>query len=126
MEEPTVKDIGLTGSISVTQAGSTISGAAQNIGPEASANLAARFIATHDLPWVATVTSGNSWLTLLTSSTGTTDGNSQAINYKSTLNLSSSERTGKITVSVGNGAGDEHPGPVTNITVTQSTTLIQH
>lgn len=112
--------IGLTGSISVTQAGSTISGAAQNIGPEASANLAARFIATHDLPWVATVTSGNSWLTLLTSSTGTTDGNSQAINYKSTLNLSSSERTGKITVSVGNGAGDEHPGPVTNITVTQS------
>lgn len=112
--------VDLTGSISVTQAGSTVSGIAQNIGPEASANLAARFMATHDLPWVATVTSGTDWLSLLTSSTGTTDGSSQSINYKSALNLSSSKRIGKITVSVGNGTGDAHPGPVANITVTQA------
>lgn len=112
--------VGLTGSISVTQAGSTVSGAALNIGPEASANLAARFMATHDLPWVASVTSGTDWLSLFTSSTGTTDGSSQTINYKSSLNLSSSKRIGKITVSVGNGTGDAHPGPVANITVTQA------
>lgn len=114
---------GLTGSISVTQAGSTVSGAAQNIGPEASANLAAKFIATHSLPWVAKVTSGTDWLTLSSTTNGTTSGSDQSISYKTTLNPSSSARTGKITVQVGNGTNDTHPGPSTDITVTQKASV---
>lgn len=113
--------IDLTGSISVTQAGATISvtDPSSNPGPEASSKLSDSFVATCDLPWVATVTNGTEWLSLLSPQNGTTGAGSQTLNYATSLNLNASERKGAITIRVGNEAGDSHPGPSANITVTQ-------
>lgn len=112
---------GLTESISVTQAGATISviDPTPNPGPEASSKLSDSFVATCDLPWVATVTNGTEWLSLLSPQNGTTGAGSQTLNYATSLNLNASERKGAITIRVGNEAGDSHPGPSANITVTQ-------
>ncbi|MCS2893870.1 BACON domain-containing protein [Parabacteroides faecis] len=112
----------LTKSISVTQAGATISvtDPTPKPGPEAAEKLSDSFIATHDLPWVAIVTSGTDWLSLLTPENGTTGTGSQTIDYKTTLNLNASERRGTIKVQVGNETGDSHPGPSEVITVIQA------
>ncbi|WFE84342.1 BACON domain-containing protein [Parabacteroides chongii] len=111
----------LTGSISVTQAGATVTSSKKSysISPEKADNLSVDFTATSDLPWVASVTTGDDWLTL-TSKSGTTTGTSQSVGYKASLNLSSSTRSGKIGVRVGNEAGDIHPGPLADITVEQA------
>lgn len=112
---------GLTGSISVTQAKATVSvtDRSPNIGPEAAEKLSDSFVATHDLPWVATVTSGADWLSLLPPQSGTTGTGSQTIDYKTSLNLTASDRKGNIAIHVGNEANDSHPGPSENITVIQ-------
>ena len=119
-------ETGLTGSISVTQAGASINvtDLAPKLGPEAAEQLSNSFVATRSLPWVATVTSGNDWLTLLSTPNGTTTGSDQSISYKTALNLNASDRKGNITVSVGNGAGDAHPGPSANITVIQKASVV--
>lgn len=111
----------LTGSISVTQAGATVTSSKKSysISPEKADNLSVDFTATSDLPWVASVTTGDDWLTL-TSKSGTTTGTSQSVGYKASLNLSSSTRSGKIGVRVGNEAGDIHPGPLADIGVEQA------
>lgn len=111
----------LTGSISVTQAGATAtpSKKSYSISPEKADNLSVDFTATSDLPWVASVTTGDDWLTL-TSNSGMTTGTSQSVGYKASLNLSSSTRSGKIGVRVGNEAGDIHPGPLADIGVEQA------
>ena len=116
----------LTKSISVTQAGATISvfDRTPKPGPEAAEKLSDSFIATHDLPWVAIVTSGTDWLSLLTQG-GTTGTGSQTIDYKTTLNLKASERRGMITVQVGNETGDSHPGPSEVITVIQAGSVFE-
>lgn len=112
--------VDLTRSVSVTQAGATLSvaNASQSINPEETVTNNS-FTATAGLPWTATVTAGADWLSLLTSQSGTTDKNSHSIDYKTKLNPLSSERTGKITVCVGNEGGD-HPGPVVDIMVNQA------
>lgn len=117
----------LTKSISVTQIGATISVSDRtpNLGPEAAEILSDSFVATHDLPWVATVTSGTDWLSLLTPESGTTGTGSQTIDYKTTLNLNTSERRGTITVQVGNKTGDSHPGPSQVITVAQAGSVFE-
>jgi len=117
----------LTKSISVTQTGATISVSDRtpNLGPEAAEILSDSFVATHDLPWVATVTSGTDWLSLLTPESGTTGTGSQTIDYKTTLNLNTSERRGTITVQVGNKTGDSHPGPSQVITVAQAGSVFE-
>lgn len=117
----------LTKSISVTQIGATISASDRtpNLGPEAAEILSDSFVATHDLPWVATVTSGTDWLSLLTPESGTTGTGSQTIDYKTTLNLNTSERRGTITVQVGNKTGDSHPGPSQVITVAQAGSVFE-
>lgn len=119
--------IDLTGSISVTQAGATISvtDPSSNPGPEASSKLSDSFVATCDLPWVATVTNGTEWLSLLSPQNGTTGAGSQTLNYATSLNLNASERKGNITIRVGNGAEDAHPGPVANISVTQQGSVFE-
>lgn len=112
---------GLTQSISVTQEGATISviDPTPNPGPEAAEKLSDSFVATHELRWVATVTNGTDWLSLLNPQNGTTGTSAQTINYKTTLNLNATDRKGIITIHVGNETGDPHPGPSANITVTQ-------
>lgn len=117
----------LTKSISVTQAGATISvtDPTPKPGPEAAEKLSDSFVATHDLPWVATVTSGTDWLSLLTPENGTTGTGSQTIDYKTTLNLNASERRGTITVHVGNETGNSHPGPSQVITVAQAGSVFE-
>lgn len=117
----------LTKSISVTQIGATISVSDRtpNLGPEAAEILSDSFVATHDLPWVATVTSGTDWLSLLTPESGITSKSSQEINYKTTLNLNASKRKGTIAVHVGNETGDSHPGPSEDITVVQEGSVFE-
>lgn len=117
---------GLIENISVTQAGATISvtDPTPNPGPEAATKLSDSFVATHELPWVATVTNGTDWLSLLNPQNGTTGASSQTINYKTTLNLNATDRKGIITIHVGNEAGDTHPGPSANITVTQKASVV--
>lgn len=111
---------GLTGSISVVQKGATLTVTTPElyVGPEA-IKLSDSFIATHELPWVAIVTSGTDWLSLLSPQNGTTGTTSQTINYETTLNLNALERKGNITIRVGNEADNSHPGPSANITVKQ-------
>ncbi|WP_289227198.1 BACON domain-containing protein [Parabacteroides goldsteinii] len=120
-------DTDLTESISVTQAGASIevTDLTPKLGPEADEKLSDSFVATHDLLWVATVTSGTDWLSLLTPESGTTGTDSQIINYKTSLNLNASERRGKITVRVGNEIGNSHPGPSKVITVAQAGSVFE-
>lgn len=116
--------LGLTGSISVTQAGATASGSTSNIEAVAATGLSGSFTATSGLSWGASITTGGDWLALMSTS-GTTTGSSQSVGYKVPLNLLSSARTGKIGVRVGNEAGDNHPGPSADITVEQAGSVFE-
>lgn len=99
--------------ITVTQAGSTITGSTQTVAPEAAEGLTASFSATAGLDWAASVTNG-SWITLATTG-GQTTGADQTLTYKVTVNPNSSVRSDAITVQ----AGDESTGPTGTITVKQ-------
>ena len=107
---------GLKKEIAVKQAGSTVQGSVVNVTPEAAENQESTFTATSGLGWTAKVTSGD-WITL----SGTTSGNQttglpQNITFNITVNPSSSQRSGQITVR----AGDETGGPTGAITINQS------
>lgn len=99
--------------ITVTQAGSTITGSTQTVAAEAAEGLTASFLATAGLNWAANVTNG-SWITLATTG-GQTTGSDQTLTYKVTVNPTSSERSDAITVR----AGDKDTGPAATITVKQ-------
>lgn len=111
--------VDLTGSISVVQKGSVASGSSLDIDPEATENLSGTFKATTGLPWNATVTAEDNWLSLLETE-GVTTGNNQSIKYNAALNLSSTKRVGTISVQVGNNLLNDHPGPTAKIAVTQA------
>lgn len=117
----------LTGSISIIQAGSTVSTSknSYSLGPETADNLSVDFTATSGLSWNAAVTMGGDWLSLLTLVNNVTSGESQSVGYKTTLNLNASERIGKITVCAGNEVNDPHPGPSVDITVTQAGSVFE-
>lgn len=104
--------------ITVTQAGSTVTGSAQTVAAEAAEGLTASFSATAGLSWAANVTDG-SWITLATTG-GQTTGADQTLTYKVTVNPTSSERSDAITVQ----AGDESTGPTGTITVKQEASVL--
>lgn len=105
---------GLKQEITITQAGSTVTGSTQMVAAEASESLTASFSATSGLNWAANVTNG-SWITL-TSTGGQTTGSAQTLTYNVAVNPTSSERSDAITVRAGNVAD----GPTGTITVTQA------
>lgn len=113
---------GLTGQVTVTQAGSTVTGSTANVVAEAASNLSATFSATKDLPWEAAVSEGSAWLSLLGTlgSSNTVDGDMKVEFKTASPNPSSAIRTGKITVRVGNASTDANPGPSNTITVNQA------
>lgn len=104
--------------ITVTQAGSTVTGSPQTVAAEAAEGLTASFSATAGLNWAASVTNG-SWITLATTG-GQTTGSDQTITYKVTVNPTSSERSDAITVQ----AGDTDTGPTGTITVKQEASVL--
>lgn len=104
--------------ITVTQAGSTVTGSTQTVAAEAAEGLTASFSATTGLNWAASVTNG-SWITLATTG-GQTTGSDQTLTYKVTVNPTSSERSDAITVQ----AGDKDTGPAATITVKQEASVL--
>lgn len=114
---------GLTGQITVTQAGSTVIGSSTPVQVVAAAteNLSSVFRATRDLPWEATVTQGSDWMSLVGTLGGSnTTGEDQAVVFKTVSpNTSSTARSGKITVRAGNKPTDTYPGPSGEITIEQ-------
>lgn len=104
--------------ITVTQAGSTITGSTQTVAAEAAEGLTASFSATAGLDWAASVTNG-SWITLATTG-GQTTGADQTLTYKVTVNPTSSVRSDAITVR----AGDKDTGPAATITVKQEASVL--
>lgn len=104
--------------ITVTQAGSTVTGSTQAVAAEAAEGLTASFAATAGLNWAASVTNG-SWITLATTG-GQTTGADQTLTYKVTVNPTSSERSDAITVQ----AGDTDTGPTGTITVKQEASVL--
>ena len=107
---------GLKKEIAVKQAGSTVQGSVVNVTPETSESQVSTFTATSGLGWTAKVTSGD-WITLSGTTSGNqTTGSLQNITFNVTVNPSSSQRSGQITVR----AGDETGGPTGAIIVNQS------
>lgn len=111
------KDAGLKKTISVSQAESTVTCPTQpvEISAEGANDASSSFTATSDLPWKTAVTEPNGWLTLTGQTTGTTTTNPQNVVFNVPVNPNSEERTGTITVRV----GDESKGPNGEITVIQ-------
>lgn len=115
---------GLTGQITVTQAGATVTGSSAPVKVAAAAteNLSSTFRATQDLSWEATVTQGNTWLSLVgTVGSSNTTGNDQPVGFKTVSpNPSSTARSGKITVRAGNAPTTTYPGPSGEIVIEQA------
>lgn len=103
--------------ISVEQTGSMVTCPTQpvEISAEGANDASSFFTATSDLPWKTAVTEPNGWLTLTGQTTGTTTTNPQNVVFNVPVNPNSEERTGTITVRV----GDESKGPNGEITVIQ-------
>lgn len=101
--------------ITVTQAGSTLTGSTKTVGAEAANGLTSTFTATPGLNWAASVTSG-SWITVASISGGPTTESAESISYNVAVNPTSSERSDAITVR----AGNAEDGPTGTITVTQN------
>lgn len=109
---------GLKKEITVTQAGSTISGSTQTVAAEAASNLTSSFMATPGLNWAASVTEG-SWIALATTSGGPTTNMAENITYSVTVNPNAFQRSEEITIH----AGDKTSGPIGKITVTQEASV---
>lgn len=105
---------GLKQEITITQAGSTLTGSTQTVAAEAASNLNSTFTATPGLDWTASVTN-DSWIKLNTISGGSTTESAENISYNVAVNPTSSERSDVITVR----AGNKDDGPTGTITVTQ-------
>lgn len=101
--------------ITITQAGSTVTGSTQTVSAEAANSLTSTFTATPGLNWTANVTN-DSWITLATTSGGPTTESAENIYYNVAVNPTSSVRKDAITVRAGNAAD----GPTGTITVTQA------
>lgn len=112
-----VGDVGYTGlkqEISVTQAGSTVTGSSKEVNAEAVNGLTSSFTATAGLNWAASVMDG-SWITLAESSGGLTTGSAENITYNVPVNPNAESRRDEITVRV----GDASTGPTATIEVSQ-------
>lgn len=101
--------------ITITQAGSTVTGSTQTVAAVAANDLTSTFTATPGLDWTASVING-SWITLNTTSGGPTTGSTEDISYNVAVNPTSSIRKDAITVQ----AGNAEDGPTGTITVTQA------
>lgn len=113
---------GLTGEVTVSQNGSTLSGSTVRVAAALANNQSATFNATKGLSWSAATVAD--WLSLIDKS-GTTTGSNQSLKFNvTTTNPSSSTRTGKISVRAGNAPGTANPGPSNDITVNQDGSVL--
>lgn len=101
--------------ITITQAGSTLTGSTQTVAAVAVNDLTSTFTATPGLNWTASVTD-NSWINLATTSGGPTTESAENIYYNVAVNPTSSVRKDAITVR----AGNVEDGPKGTITITQA------
>lgn len=104
--------------ISVEQTGSTVTCPPQpvEVSAEGAIDASSQFTATPYLPWKITVSEADNWLGLTGQTTGQTTINPQNVVFNVPVNPDSKERTGAITVRV----GDESKGPTSNIAVQQA------
>lgn len=103
--------------ISASQAASTVTCPTQpiEVSAEGTTDASLQFTATPYLPWKIAVLEVDNWLGLTGQTTGQTTTNPQNVVFNVPVNPNSEERTGTITVRV----GDESKGPTGNITVNQ-------
>lgn len=103
--------------ISVSQAASTVTCPTQpiEVSAEGATDASLQFTATPYLPCKIAVSEADNWLGLTGQTTGQTTTNPQNVVFNVPVNPNSKERTGTITVRV----GDESKGPTDNITVNQ-------
>ena len=104
--------------ISVEQTGSTVTCPTQpvEVSAEGAIDASSQFTATPYLSWKITVSEVDNWIGLTGQTTGQTTTNPQNVVFNVPVNPNSEERTGTITVCV----GDESKGPTGNITVQQA------
>ena len=104
--------------ISVEQTGSTVTCPTQpvEVSAEGAIDASSQFTATPYLSWKITVSEADNWIGLTGQTTGQTTTNPQNVVFNVPVNPNSEERTGTITVCV----GDESKGPTGNITVQQA------
>lgn len=104
--------------ISVSQAASTVVCPPQpiEVSAEGATDASSQFTATSGLPWKIAVSEADNWIELTGQKTGQTTTNLQNVVFNVLVNLDSKERTGAITVRV----GDESKGPTGNIAVQQA------
>ena len=104
--------------ISVSQAASTVVCYTQpiEVSAEGATDASSQFTATSGLPWKIAVSEADNWIELTGQKTGQTTTNLQNVVFNVPVNLDSKERTGAITVRV----GDESKGPTGNIAVQQA------
>lgn len=104
--------------ISVSQAASTVVCSTQpiEVSAEGATDASSQFTATSGLPWKIAVSEADNWIELTGQKTGQTTTNLQNVVFNVPVNLDSKERTGAITVRV----GDESKGPTGNIAVQQA------
>ncbi|WP_278705185.1 BACON domain-containing protein [Parabacteroides goldsteinii] len=104
--------------ISVEQTGSTVTCPTQpvEVSAEGAIDASSLFTATPYLSWKITVSEADNWIGLTGQTTGQTTTNPQNVVFNVPVNPNSEERTGTITVRV----GDESKGPTGNIAVQQA------
>lgn len=104
--------------ISVSQAASTVVCPTQpiEVSAEGATDASSHFTATSGLPWKIAVWEADNWIGLTGQKTGQTTTTPQNVVFNVPVNLDSKERTGEITVRV----GDESKGPTGNIAVQQA------
>lgn len=86
------------------------------VSAEGATDASSHFTATSGLPWKIAVSEADNWIELTGQKTGQTTANPQNVVFNVPVNLDSKERTGSITVRV----GDESKGPTGNIAVQQA------
>ncbi len=106
--------LALSKNVTVTQAGSTVTGSTVEVAATPVSNATATFGATPGLAWTATT--GTAWITVGTTS-GSNTAASNSVTYNTTAtNPSSAKRAGIITVT----AGGQSDSPTGTITVSQA------
>ncbi len=108
--------------ISVSQAASTVVCPTQpiEVSAEGATDASSQFTATSGLPWKIAVSEADNWIELTGQKTGQTTTNLQNVVFNVPVNLDSKERTGAITVRV----GDESKGPNGEIAVIQKASAL--
>ncbi len=106
--------LALSKNVTVTQAGSTVTGSTVEVAATPVSNATATFGATPGLTWTATT--GTAWITVGTTS-GSNTAASNSVTYNTTAtNPSSAKRAGTITVT----AGGQADSPTGTLTVNQA------